>query len=350
MKATRASFIAYNKKGGARSNKKLIPIHKFLSETILKKLKNGYSIKSLGTINGKEATADGKYYPKDLDIAIFKKDKIVMKKIPKWIKIAALITAGAVAGAVIFSFVAAKTLWFPNITTTQDGKTGVEMYAYSYSPWLWNQERITKIVIFDRKNDGPRFEIKLNGLIDGLRLVHSGEDFAVIAVRASEWASDDRIYILHRVPKADGKESLEYKDIPGKIFAVAPDEKSYFYAYPSQHSTAIIRRDWEDNDLAKIDIPKGYESPAEDPVFFTESPLFFSNQNKLAINIIKLDDYRHTVDDSLIIWDLSDNTTSTILIIKLFPNYSGGKLQVEQDGKLYIEKSDTKIQKVKITE
>jgi len=46
LKAIYLSFIAYNKKGGARSNKKLIPIHKFLAETISKKLEKGYSIKS----------------------------------------------------------------------------------------------------------------------------------------------------------------------------------------------------------------------------------------------------------------------------------------------------------------
>lgn len=77
LKAIHTSFIAYNKKGGARSNKKLIPIHKFLSETILEKLKNGYSIKSLGIGDDKEATIEGKYYSKDLDVAIFKNDKIV---------------------------------------------------------------------------------------------------------------------------------------------------------------------------------------------------------------------------------------------------------------------------------
>lgn len=77
LKAISASFVAYNKKGGARSSKKLIPIHKFLSKTILSKLKNGYSIKSLGIGDGKEATIDGKYYPKDLDIAVFKNNKVV---------------------------------------------------------------------------------------------------------------------------------------------------------------------------------------------------------------------------------------------------------------------------------
>jgi len=77
LKAISASFKAYNKKGGARSTKKLIPIHKFLSETILGRLKKGYSIKALGIGDKKEATIDGKYYPKDLDIAIFKNDKVI---------------------------------------------------------------------------------------------------------------------------------------------------------------------------------------------------------------------------------------------------------------------------------
>jgi len=52
IKAINISFAAYNKRGGARSNKKLIPIHKFLSETILGKLKKGYLIKSLGIGGG----------------------------------------------------------------------------------------------------------------------------------------------------------------------------------------------------------------------------------------------------------------------------------------------------------
>jgi len=77
IKAINNSFAAYNKKGGARSNKKLIPIHKFLSETILGKLKNGYSVKSLGIGDGKEAKFNGKYYPKNLDVAVFKSDKII---------------------------------------------------------------------------------------------------------------------------------------------------------------------------------------------------------------------------------------------------------------------------------
>jgi len=71
------SFNAYNKKGGARSTKKLIPIHKFLAEKITDKLGKDFFIKSLGINDGKEAKFEGRYYSKDLDIAVFKKQKIV---------------------------------------------------------------------------------------------------------------------------------------------------------------------------------------------------------------------------------------------------------------------------------
>lgn len=77
IEAMNASFAAYNKKGGARSTKKLIPIHKFLSRIISGKLKSGYLVKSLGISDGKEATIDGKYYSKDLDIAVLKNDRII---------------------------------------------------------------------------------------------------------------------------------------------------------------------------------------------------------------------------------------------------------------------------------
>ncbi|MBU4082435.1 hypothetical protein KKB98_00575 [Patescibacteria group bacterium] len=70
--AIKKSFSAYNKKGGARSTKKLVPIHKFLSKTILKELDRSFSIKSLGIGDGKELKFYGKYYPKNLDIAVLK--------------------------------------------------------------------------------------------------------------------------------------------------------------------------------------------------------------------------------------------------------------------------------------
>lgn len=78
LSAISESFLAYNKKGGARSNKKLIPIHKFLAETITSKAGKGFIVKSLGVGDGKEAKLDGKYYPKKLDVAIFRNNNIVV--------------------------------------------------------------------------------------------------------------------------------------------------------------------------------------------------------------------------------------------------------------------------------
>lgn len=60
---------------GARSNKKLIPIHKWFAETIENKLSKDFFVKSLGK-NG-ECQLDGKYYLKTLDISIFKNKKII---------------------------------------------------------------------------------------------------------------------------------------------------------------------------------------------------------------------------------------------------------------------------------
>jgi len=70
------SFIAYEQ-NGARSNKKLVPIHRFLAEMVAIKVGKGFTIKSLGFGDGKEVRIDGKYYPKYLDIAVFKSDKII---------------------------------------------------------------------------------------------------------------------------------------------------------------------------------------------------------------------------------------------------------------------------------
>jgi len=74
LKAISKTFLAYNT-FGARSNKKLIPIHKWFAEVIESKLGRGYSVKSLGKDG--EFKLDGKYYPKTLDISIFKNKKII---------------------------------------------------------------------------------------------------------------------------------------------------------------------------------------------------------------------------------------------------------------------------------
>ncbi len=278
-----------------------------------------------------------------------------MKKFSKWIKIIFLILIGAIIGITIFSFIMSKNLWFPDTTIDKYSKAGrysaagVEIKAQSYSPWFWNKESMTEITIFDRKNDGPNFKIKLKGLIDSprlthsdtIRFIHSGWDLAVIAVRVSSKYVDyyhDTLYLLHRTPRADGEESLEYKYVPGDILAVAPDEKTYFYATP----TTIVRRDWEDKDLSRFNIPGEYDER------FLNDPIFFSNNNKMALEI-----YSHeTKDSAIIIWNLLDDTVDIISLTNLFPDYLGGKLIAKDTGLggLYINKEDINIKKIKITE
>jgi hypothetical protein len=74
LKAIAETFKAYNE-SGARSNKKLIPIHKWFAKHLEDNLGKGYSILSLG--NGGEANLNGKYYPKNLDISVIKDNKIL---------------------------------------------------------------------------------------------------------------------------------------------------------------------------------------------------------------------------------------------------------------------------------
>jgi len=74
LNALNKTFEAY-KNYGPRSNKKLIPIHRWFAETIKKILGNSFELSSLG--DGGELKLDGMYYPKRLDIAVSKKDRIV---------------------------------------------------------------------------------------------------------------------------------------------------------------------------------------------------------------------------------------------------------------------------------
>jgi len=278
-----------------------------------------------------------------------------MKKKLKLIKIIFLILIGVIIGITIFSFIMYKNLWFPNIIIDKYSKAGrysaagVEIKAQSYSPWFWNKESITEITIFDRKNDGPDFKVKLKGLIDSSRLahgdtirfIHSGWDLAVIAVRVSSKYVNyyhDTLYLLHRTPKTDGEESIEYKYVPGNALAVAPDEKTYFYTTP----TTIVRRNWEDKDLSRFNIPEEYDER------FLDDPIFFSNNNKMALEI-----YSHeTKDSAVIIWNLLDDTADIISLTNLFPDYLRGKLMAKDTGlgSLYISKENVGIEKIKVAE
>jgi hypothetical protein len=62
------SFEMY-KKHGARSNQKLKPLHKFIAETVQHTWGKGFEICYLGDAS-KEATIEGKYYSKDIDITV----------------------------------------------------------------------------------------------------------------------------------------------------------------------------------------------------------------------------------------------------------------------------------------
>ncbi len=74
LKAIAKAFEEYNK-FGARSNKKLIPIHSWIAKTVKDKLGADFKVNSLG--DGGEKKIDGKYYPKRLDITVTKEDKIL---------------------------------------------------------------------------------------------------------------------------------------------------------------------------------------------------------------------------------------------------------------------------------
>ena len=77
FKALGESFKAYSCPGGARSNKKIIPLHGFFANELRNKLGRKYSVKSLGINEGKEHKARGKYYDKSLDVAVILKEKLI---------------------------------------------------------------------------------------------------------------------------------------------------------------------------------------------------------------------------------------------------------------------------------
>jgi hypothetical protein len=75
LKAIEDSFKAYKEKG-ARSTAKLKPIHKFVADTLNKIWGDNFEIYYMGDTS-KEATIEGKYYPKDIDITVLDGEKPV---------------------------------------------------------------------------------------------------------------------------------------------------------------------------------------------------------------------------------------------------------------------------------
>lgn len=74
LNAMSETFVAY-KNSGARSNKKVIPIHTWFASHLESMLGNEYSVSSVG--HGGEAKLEGKYYSKNLDITVIKDNKII---------------------------------------------------------------------------------------------------------------------------------------------------------------------------------------------------------------------------------------------------------------------------------
>jgi hypothetical protein len=267
-----------------------------------------------------------------------------MKKIIKLVAIAIL---SIVIGAGIFSFVVAEKLYFPNIIeVANDTGAGLSLTAYQYTPWFWNRKKITVINILDRKNDALNFQYKLKGEINDIRLIHSGEDFALIAYSDPNFSSMESGYVVHRSPKSEGKNTIEEIHIGGNIIAVAPDESGYFYISEDN----IFKRSWQGNTIMSADLGTALE-PILDVQLISvgrrssnHPVLFFSNNTKMAFFSTILGE--RWSEGYLFIWDLENNKIEKIFR-KDIENYN--YLRVEDD-KLYVERIDSTVSKKLIVE
>jgi hypothetical protein len=265
-----------------------------------------------------------------------------MKKIIKFIII---ITFSAVLGAGIFSFVVAEKLYFPDIKqVANDGGAGLHLSAYQYEPWLWNKEKITIINIHDRKNDAPNMEYKIKGEVGSIRLIHSGEDYVLIAYSNPDFSSIENGYVVHRSPKSESENMIEEIHIGGNIISVAPDESGYFYISGEK----IFKRSWQGKTIISADLGMSLEPilgvqqisvglrPGYQPI------LFFNNNKKMAFWGTS-DGWR---DSYVFIWDLEKNKIDKIFGQDL-GNYND--LRVEND-KLYIERLNGSLSRKLIAE
>jgi len=265
----------------------------------------------------------------------------------KVLKLTIIIIFSAVIGAGIFSFVIAEKLYFPNITeVANDAGAGLHLTAYQYAPWIWNREKITIINIHDRKNDAPNFQYKLRGEVYGIRLIHSGEDFALAAYSDHNFSSMESGFIVHRSPKAESGNTIKEIHDGGNILAVAPDESGYFYISGDK----IFKRSWQGDTLMSAELETELEPilgvqltgvgrrPAYQPI------LFFSNNTKMSFWGTPVGE--RWSDGYLFIWDLENNKIEKIFRPDI-GNYND--LRVEND-KLYIERLDSLLVKKLIAE
>jgi len=261
----------------------------------------------------------------------------------KSLKLIVIIIFSAIIGAGIFSFIVAEKLYFPEIKeVVNDGATGLWLNAYQYSPWLWNKDKITIINIHDRKNDAPSVEYKIKGEIYSVRLIHSGEDFALVAYSDPNFSSMESGYIVHRSPKSESENTIKEIHIGGNIIAVAPDESGYFYI---SNSDKIFKRSWSGDTLMSAELEIEIE-----PILGTQligvgnrqsyqPVLFFSNNTKMAFwgtpfGVRWSDGY-------LFIWDLENNKIEKISKQDI-GDYND---LIIEDGKLYVERMDSLLSK-----
>lgn len=263
----------------------------------------------------------------------------------KILKFIIIIFFSILIGAGIFSFVVAKKLYFPDTKEiANDTGAGLHLTANQYEPWLWNNEKITIIDIHDRKNDAPNEKYKLIGEVGSIRLIHSGEDFALIAYSDPNFSSMESGYIVHRSPRSESENTIEEIHIGGNIIAVAPDESGYFYISGNK----IFKRNWQGETIISADLEMSLEPilgvqlisvgrrPGYRPI------LFFGNNTKMAFWGTPTGER----DGYLFIWDMENNRVDKIFRQDL-GNYND--LRVEDD-KLYIERMDSSVAKKLITE
>jgi hypothetical protein len=82
LEVLKKSMHAYSVHG-ERSNKKLFPLHHFFAKEVLDKLNSfdpsiQYTVKSYGVADDKEGKISGRYYPKNVDITFYDRDKVAI--------------------------------------------------------------------------------------------------------------------------------------------------------------------------------------------------------------------------------------------------------------------------------
>jgi hypothetical protein len=265
----------------------------------------------------------------------------------KTLKLSIIILFSVLIGAGIFSFVVAKALYFPNIEEiANDAEAGLHLTAYQYDSWLWNKKKRTIINIHDRKNDAPNVQYKLKGEVGSIRLIHSGQDFALVAYSDSNFSSMESGYVIHRSPKSESENTIEEIHIGGNIIAVAPDESGYFYISQDK----ILKRSWQGdtiisanletnlNPILNVQLISVNRRPSHHPV------LFFSNNKKMAFWGTPVGEPWY--NGYLFIWDMESNKIEKISRQDI-GNYND--LRIEDD-KLYVERVDSVISKKLIVE